>query len=103
MVSAGDYTYIVSTEKGPKNVFLLFLPEKADLETLHEVYPQEQRFKFPEEEVKRKLAETDLPEESRAKYVELLRRGGAIYFTRKNGKRVLLTVQPGNKVLEEVR
>ena len=41
-----------------------------------------------------------MPQDAHQAYVDLLHRGGAVYIPAKDGKRIYLTVQPG-QILEK--
>jgi hypothetical protein len=82
----------------PANLILLFLPKNADLATLKRLYPKEKTFSFSDEEAKRLLAESVLPQNEIGDYIELLHRGGAFVFTRKNGTKAYLSVQPERRL-----
>ena len=93
------YRYLIRGS-APRNVYLLYIPKNTDLPRLQRLYPNEKSFEFSEEKALALMAESTLPKDIQGAYIDLLHRGGAVYIPAKDGKRIYLTVQPG-QVLEK--
>ncbi len=97
------FQYVISdVGNAPDHLFLLFIPKNADLATLRRLYPEEKSFKFPEAEARRILGNSALRKEEQEAYLELLQRGGAVVVPTEDKKKVHLSIQPGNKILQHV-
>jgi len=55
-------------------------------------------FSFSDEQARRLLFDSKLPQGEIGAYIELLHRGGAIVYSRKDSARIYLSVQPGNRL-----
>lgn len=83
----------------PKNIFLLYLPKTADLNTLQGIYPEKASFTFEDDKAAAILADTALAQVDVVSYIDLLHRGGAIIVPGKDGKKVYVAVMPDGELL----
>ncbi|ETW96572.1 MAG: hypothetical protein ETSY1_26085 [Candidatus Entotheonella factor] len=77
-----------------QTIVALFYPRGAPLERVVALYPQEEGFQMVPETLPRVLEEAQLPTNVQAPVLDLLRRGGKVFWARDNDFSVSLEVVP---------
>jgi hypothetical protein len=77
-----------------ETIVALFYPRGAPLERVAALYPQEERFQVAPETLPLVLQEAQLPADAQAPVLDLLRRGGKVFWARDNDFSVSLEVVP---------
>ncbi len=77
-----------------QTVVALFYPRGAPLERVVSLYPQEEGFQMVPETLPRVLEAARLPDDAQAPLLDLMRRGGKVFWARDNNYSVSLEMTP---------
>lgn len=77
-----------------QTVVALFYPRGAPLERVVSLYPEEEGFRMVPETLPRVLQAAQLPDDAQAPLLDLLRRGGKVFWARDNDYSVSLEMTP---------